>query len=427
MRPVPAPFPPRHVRALPRPRVGSIALGMAPALLGLVAACQPAIAPAITPSSSAAAAGWARVDPNGIEQPEGFMTVERDPSGSLHPTCAPCHPAVDTTMSGVASGPAGLVAVGWIFEGFHGATWHSTDGPTWALGQAMPENTELAAVAANAHLYVAVGLNGKTATAWASTDGSTWTQATESEAFAAEPLRLTSVTAWSGGFAAAGYEGYEFGTARAAFWISPDGLTWRRAPDSPELADSRAWSITGGGPGLVAVGTPGPSDRPGPAAVWTSSDGLTWRRAPSDPVFTGARMRTVTSAPRIGLVAAGEDLAGDTGAVWVSADGQTWKRAPSGPDLGRAGIQVRMYAAIGGGPGVVVAGTADEGVQYGEAVIWTSPDGLAWTRQPATAEFADAELTALALSGTKLIAVGDRGAPDTYIASVWTSPDGWGR
>ena len=91
-------------------------------------------------------------------------------------------------------------------------------------------------------------------------------------------------------------------------------------------------------------------------------------------------MRAVASVPSIGFVAVGEDLKGDTGIVWVSKDGRTWSRAPADPSFGRVGIQVRMYAVTAGPTGVVVAGTLDAGVQYGEAAIWTSSDGLAWKR-----------------------------------------------
>jgi hypothetical protein len=136
-------------------------------------------------------------------------------------------------------------------------------------------------------------------------------------------------------------------------------------------------------------------------------------------------MRTISNVPGIGLVAAGEELAGDIGAVWTSSDGRTWKRAPEAPDLGRHGIQVRMYAAIAGPAGAVIVGTATEGIQYGESVVWTSPDGVVWTRQKSSAEFSDGELTAVTTWGPNALAVGDRGAPDAYVATVWISPAGW--
>ncbi len=403
-------------------------------VIALLAACQPADVPptasgpttgdaaSTAPIAPADPAFWTRIQPHAIEQPFGFEVVHTDGNGNPVSMCAPCHPGVDTTMTGVAGGPAGFVAVGWIFQGFHGVAWHSADGSTWAMDGQLAENTILSAVAADSHRYVAVGLNGKGATAWSSTDGVAWQQTPSADAFAAIPLRLTSVVRWSGGFAAAGYEGSEFGSATAAFWISADGVTWRRAPASAQLADARAWSIASGDLGLVAVGTSGPADAPGPVVVWTSPDGLNWTRVPDTQLFAGARARTIASVPRIGFVVAGETLAGDIGVVWTSPDGISWTRAPAVPDLGRPGIQVRLFAAIAGGPGAVIVGTATEGSQYGESVVWTSPDGISWTRQKSSAEFSDGELTAVAPWGSGLVAVGDRGEPDAYIATVWLSP-----
>jgi hypothetical protein len=396
---------------------------IAAAAIILVAACSPTV------NGSEA---WTRVQPDAIEQPSGFMTVHHDAFGSPVSMCAPCHPAVDTTMTGIAAGPNGLVAVGWIFEDFRGVAWRSADGSHWSIDSPLPANTVLQAVAADASRYVAVGLNGKSATAWSSIDGITWQQTTSSDAFAAGPLRMTSVIHWSGGFVAGGFAGDEFGSASAAaFWISADGLSWQRAPDSPDLHDARAWSIAAGGPGLVAVGTPGSTSDPGPAVVWTSPDGLHWTRVPASPAFDGARMRAITNVPGIGLIAVGEELKGDVAVVWRSADGISWTRAPETPDFGNHGlavrVQVRMYAVIAGGPGVVIVGTATEGVQYGEAGIWTSPDGLAWKRQAAGVDMLDSELTAVTARDSRIVAVGDRGAPDTYVATVWRSAAGWAR
>lgn len=84
-----------------------------------------------------------------------------------------------------------------------------------------------------------------------------------------------------------------------------------------------------------------------------------------------------------------------------------------------------MCAAIAGGPGAVIVGTATACMQYGESVVWSSADGVMWTRQKSSAEFSDRELTAVVPWYGGLVAVGDRGTPDAYIATVWTSPPAW--
>jgi hypothetical protein len=364
---------------------------------------------------------WIRA-PN-IEQPPGFMTVHTDASGRPYMGgCSPCHPAIDTVMTDVVAGPTGLVAVGWIIQGFKGATWTSTDGLSWRFTGGYPEQTLFAAVATNGKRYVAVGRNGQGAIAWSSTDGSDWRQTSSRAAFADVPLRLTSVTSWGDGFVAAGFKGDDFFSADGAFWTSPDGLTWTRAPDSPDLRGARVESIAASDAGLVAVGQAGPADHPGPAVVWTSADGVHWRRVPDSSVFLGARMRAVANVPGIGLVAVGEDLAGGTGIVWISQGGTDWVRAPDDPVFGRAGIQLRMYDVAAGPHGAVIVGTVTEGTQYGEAGVWTSSDGMTWIRLPSGPAFLDTEMNGATRWGSAIVAAGDRGAPDAYQATAWLSP-----
>ncbi len=389
------------------------------AAIGTPAAGSPAAGASSSPISTS---GWIRA--TGIEEPDGFMTPQT--GVVITRGCAPCHPAIDTLMTGVADGPAGLVTVGWILQDFSGASWLSTDASTWKFTGGFPAQTLLSAVAANSSRYEAVGRDGDGSTAWTSTDGATW-QKVSSPAFAGSPLRLTSITPWKGGFVAGGYRGNEFFSADAMLWYSPDGLTWQRATDSPAFKDARVWGVTAGGPGLVAIGQTGPADAPGPAIVWTSSDGRNWTRVPAGPMFEGGRMRAIANVPSIGLVAVGEDIAGDTGRIWTSKDGQTWSIVPTSATFGRPGIQVRMYTVTPGPAGVVIGGTIDTGVQYGEAAIWTSPDGVAWTRTPDGPEFLDNEVTAATGWNNLVVAVGDRGAPDAYQATTWLSPANVGR
>jgi len=111
--------------------------------------------------------------------------------------------------------------------------------------------------------------------------------------------------------------------------------TWSRVPHDEAVFGGEGTqtmsSVTAGGPGLVAVGGDG-LHQSGHAAVWTSVDGITWSRVPHDEaVFGGAGeqwMGTVTAGGP-GLVAVGWDLAfpwDSVAAVWTSPDGVTWSR-----------------------------------------------------------------------------------------------------
>jgi hypothetical protein len=401
------------------------------AIVGLTATACQSIAP---PTASAAhvtlPVASLHAAPTDAQDPRFWTLIRPDDiavpgSGSSASTCLECDSSVDTTMSGVSSGPAGLVAVGWVFQGLHGAVWHSADGTRWALDEPFGENTILTAVAADDHRYVAVGQAGSGATAWTSSDGVAWQQVSGGS-FSGDSLHMTAVVRWTGGFAAGGYSGTETGSASAAFWVSTDGLMWRRAPESARFGDAHVWSIAAGGPGLIAVGVSGTGNSPGPAAVWTSSNGIDWTRLPPDPVFDGAGMRAVTAIRGIGLVAAGTDTAGDTGVAWTSVDGTRWTRSPGGPDLGGPDQKVRINALSAGGPGVVAVGFASRGAdaQYGDGAVWTSPDGKTWQRQPSGVEFVASKLTAVTPLGRGLVAVGDTGAPDDFGATVWLSPAG---
>ena len=225
---------------------------------------------------------------------------------------------------------------------------------------------------------------------------------------------------------------------------APAGLSWARVRDDEAIFGPSAGgagvsmrSVAAGGPGLVAVGYED-SGEDWDAAVWTSADGLTWSRVPHDEaVFGGPDIQdmegVVAGGP--GLVAVGWDHSGGEAdaAVWVSADGFTWTRV-SDAALGGPGDQA-MRAVAAGGPGLVAVG--DEfGPETPElaAAVWTSPDGLAWTRVPHDeAVFGGPgpqSMTAVAAWGQGLVAVGyeDQTESDTN-AAVWTSPDGvtWAR
>jgi hypothetical protein len=75
-----------------------------------------------------------------------------------------------------------------------------------------------------------------------------------------------------------------------------------------------------------------------------------------------------------------------------------------------------------GGPGLVAVGSHEE-----QAAVWTSPDGLAWTRVPDDPTVFDihphtefSEMTSVAALGDGLVAVGSKGG----VAAVWISHDG---
>ncbi len=228
------------------------------------------------------------------------------------------------------------------------------------------------------------------AAVWTSPDGITWSRIPHDEAVlgGAGDQLMVDVTVGGPGLVAVGWDG-PVGDQDAAVWTSPDGITWSRAPHNEKVFGEAGFQgmfgVTVGGPGLVAVGVDDANFAPG-AAVWTSPDGITWSRVPHDEAgFGGAgfqAMGSVTSGGP-GLVAVGSvgRFVDSDAAVWTSADGVTWSRVPHDDVVfGGAGEQ-RMRSVTAGGPGLIAVGW-DGLVGNQEAAVWTSPDGITWSRVP---------------------------------------------
>ncbi len=251
----------------------------------------------------------------------------------------------------------------------------------------------------------------------------------------------------------------------ATVWTSVDGIEWSQKPhDTVLLARVNVQemkSVIAGGPGFVAVGHLSQSDDfadPGyDAVVWSSVDGITWSRIPHDEaVFDGARMHRVTVGGP-GLAAVGSSgIGGENGdvldpgefdknfatdaVVWTSVDGITWSRIPHDEAVfGGSGSQT-MSKVIAAGPGLVAVGS-DGTDDDADAAVWTSVDGITWSRVPHDeAVFggpSTQEMSSVAVGGPGLVAVGSdglRGDDDegwseeeegnNVDAAVWTSVDG---
>jgi hypothetical protein len=252
--------------------------------------------------------------------------------------------------------------------------------------------------------------------------------------------RMFSVTVGGPGLVAVG-ESWptDPGDPDAAVWTSVDGLSWSRVPhDEAVFGGVIMRSVIVGGPGLVAIG-----DDDDDAAVWTSVDGLSWSRVRHDEaVFGGASMWSVTIGGP-GLVAVGVDGVGDSGidqdsapgdrdaAVWTSVDGITWSRVPHDEVVFGGANDQGMLDVTVGGPGLVAVGFDGVGVidNGGSqvAAVWTSVDGVTWSRVPEEAVTGGRHypMWSVTAGGPGLVAVGwDH--PD---AAVWTSVDGtiWSR
>jgi hypothetical protein len=193
-------------------------------------------------------------------------------------------------------------------------------------------------------------------------------------------------------------------------------------------------SVAAGGPGFVAVGidmSGGDYD----AAVWTSADGLGWNRVPHDEAtFGGVGDQWVSDvvAGDLGVIAVGSDMEAGYGhaAVWRSADGVAWSRIPYDAEL-VAGWEERMWGVVVGGPGLVAVGHVWQGMEQYRAAVWTSADGVVWTPVPESPELRGSAgkatfMSAIAASDAGFVAVGFESSLGIESAdpAVWTSRDG---
>ena len=308
--------------------------------------------------------------------------------------------------------------------------------------------------------------------AWTSQDGLSWTRSNPGGLAGPEDEFLTRVVFGPMGFVAVGVANpadttYENLVGASTVWTSPDGGEWTRVPHddavfgSPDDAFQIMTDVTSGGPGFVAVGAVGDFSAGG---VWTSPDGMSWTRVVHDPEafsprFDWAQMLGVASAADgQRLVAVGHDTGFPAGrvrkaaAVWVSLDSVSWTRVPHDDAVfGDDRSILQMDGVVAGGPGYVAVGVEAgpeqlvDGIRFpfanealGRALvnpggsmrgaIWTSPDGLTWTRVP-DAQLPDTggenlRLHAVTTGGPGLVAVGWRGSAEELNPTVWTSLDG---
>jgi hypothetical protein len=256
---------------------------------------------------------------------------------------------------------------------------------------------------------------------------------------------MVSVTAGGPGFVAVGATGGNSpgrAIADAVVWTSVDGITWSRVPHDDAIfggeGDQEMTSVTAGGPGLVAAGWDGGTDS---GARWTSVDGLTWSRVPHDLADFGDSV--TVGGP--GLVAVGQ--AGGDAAVWNSADGVTWSRVLHDDAVFGGTDEASMSDVTVGGPGFVAVGSdgfeGDDAVQgqlanwardfSGRAAVWTSVDGITWSRVPNDETIFGGEgnqwMSTVTAVGPGLVAVGGEWSSEVHVPVVWTSVDGitWSR
>lgn len=215
------------------------------------------------------------------------------------------------------------------------------------------------------------------------------------------------------------------------------GVTWQQAPTQPAFGPNDVVrSVIEGGPGLIAVGgTWNEEDPRFEAAIWTSVDGIAWERVSDVPLLAGEILTDVTAGPA-GFVAVGGTypVLYEDPSVLVSEDGESWIRIP--PDTTAFPPDATPEAVTNGGPGYVAVGEyATVESPKDQAAIWTSPDGISWTRveQELGEGYEFSNIGDIVNTGSVLVAIGNAWGDGGDWADLvraqndlllWTSTDG---
>jgi hypothetical protein len=207
-------------------------------------------------------------------------------------------------------------------------------------------------------------------------------------------------------------------------WSAVD---WREVPRAfgaaPDRALDRVDGIVATERGLIGWGRmhqPGRNQFNDVGAIYLSADGIGWTVSPID---AGVSRRDVSEFHLVADGPAGILVLGgvcctdeERPALWRAAGG-SWERLPW-PDA--FGARPEMASLVAIESGYVAGGTAD-----GSAALWSSPDGVDWTRidDPDSGLGAGGILD-IQRTADGLVAVGWQNVGDTSDGAIWTSTTG---
>jgi len=321
------------------------------------------------------------------------------------------------TVNSIATAAGTRLAVGSA-DG-HPAIWRRAANGTWTLVSAAtpalfqrPGMESLTSVAHGPAGWIAVGevASGSTQqpVVITSPDGVTWQAVTGTAPFAAPGTFVMAVTASQNGYVVVGRQ-VSGGRTFAALWWSGDLRNWVTGSNGGldgRLESSAVYAVGATTTGFVAAGAHG-----GGHTIWTSADGKTWSiyDVPKPPGATNALLSQVAvNGSRVVTAGYVVGKAGDIPVVVVSTDGGThWQQILLSAPNGLGSISTLTAA----GNGFVAAGEAGPaGATH--AVTWTSPDGLTWS---AATPVSAGQITALTATGSTVSGTAQRGASPSVV------------
>lgn len=202
---------------------------------------------------------------------------------------------------------------------------------------------------------------------------------------------------------------------------------WHQVPASDALGAVEFTDITWNGARFVAIGHSDPTSIALGGTFLDSVDGQNWSiQVPSGGAWNPTH---IASGPG-GLVAIGS--IGEHFASFTSPDGMLWTPHVDAfpiPDLGTDTVELTDIVTTG--DGWIVVGRRDEecmfdcGLTSKRSYVWTSTNGIDWTRVADQASLKGGGMNAITRAGAGYVAAGVSNGH----AAIWTSPDGrtWSR
>jgi hypothetical protein len=390
------------------------ATGDRPSASGEPHSSETSAVPSVTPSTVTVAPGtWERIDLLDLA-PGAFTSTRASDVVAFKGTYVAVGMFSAYCSSDIHETPPGCEAVlSALPTTLSAAVWVSEDARTWEQlpQQGAFEGAGMQHAATDGERIVATGVRYDTSArprvAWVSDDARDW------QLIGPEELVPEHVVATAEGFV--GARPTDDGPQ---FVASGDGRSWRALTDPGELGPGQVFGLAVGRDGVTvtAVGSTYQYSDDGELDItgtsWLSRDQVTWERAPANDGQDGAEMIAATETDA-GWVAVGVGQ-GSAMAVWTSPDGLSWTRgddvaAPYGgpDDIAWTGEQIVATGTVGGESSSVIA-------------FWLSPDGTSWeTVVRDTASYAGTPDRLVAFDGW-VLAVGVRfTGPDHMVGVVW--------
>ena len=140
----------------------------------------------------------------------------------------------------------------------------------------------------------------------------------------------------------------------------------------------------------------------------------------SDYIYEG---EALTFRHSLILLVAAALVAGACSGGDTTASSLSWSRVPNDEEVFGGDGSQEMVSVTVGGPGLVAVGN-EESSDGQDAAVWTSPDGISWTRVPNDEEVfggdGDLFMQSVTVGGPGLVAVGN----DGFGAAVWVAATG---